>query len=49
MSKIANYREFHRADWPSVELTASGKLESFDFYFDFILQQVVALKTLWDV
>jgi hypothetical protein len=46
--RIEQYREFHRQDWPSVELTTSGTLESFDFYFDFVVQQAGLLKTLWD-
>ncbi len=49
LAKIADYREFHRPDWASVELTVSGKLESFDFYVDFVLQQVQLLKSLWEI
>jgi hypothetical protein len=49
MSKLETYREFHRQDWPSVELTAAGTLEPFDFYFDFVLEQVRLFKTLWEV
>jgi Nucleotidyl transferase AbiEii toxin, Type IV TA system len=46
LAKIEDYREFHRPDWASVELTAAEKLETFDFYFDFVLQQVQLLKSL---
>jgi Nucleotidyl transferase AbiEii toxin, Type IV TA system len=46
--RIEIYREFHRQDWPSVELTTSGTLESFDYYFDFVVEQTKLLKTLWD-
>lgn len=47
LSKIANYREFHRQDWPAVELTVAGQLRSFDFYFDFVTEQSQLLKALW--
>lgn len=49
LAKIKDSREFHRPDWASVELTAAEKLESFDFYFDFALQQVALLKSLWEI
>lgn len=46
---IANQREFHRPDWDSVRLSvAHGALKDFDFYFDFVLQQVALLKALWE-
>lgn len=45
---ISQHREFHRQDWPSVEITVSGDLEDFDFYYDFVLDQVKLLKPLWD-
>jgi predicted nucleotidyltransferase component of viral defense system len=47
LALMEKYREFHRQDWPSVELTTSGKLESFDFCFDFVLGQVKLLEILW--
>lgn len=47
ISKVPEYRDFHRQDWPSVELTVSGKLEAFDFYFDFVLDQTLLLESLW--
>src|SRR5713101_5809271 len=46
--RIEIHREFHRQDWPSVELTTSGALESFDYYFDFVVAQTMLLKALWD-
>jgi hypothetical protein len=48
IAKIPEYREFHRQDWPAVELTVSGKIESFDFYFDFVIEQSQLFKSLWD-
>jgi predicted nucleotidyltransferase component of viral defense system len=46
---MENYRDFHRQDWPSVELTAGENLEAFDFYFDFVIDQIRLLKTFWNV
>jgi hypothetical protein len=46
--RIEVHRDFHRQDWPSVELTTSGALESFDYYFDFVIEQTKLLKSLWD-
>jgi predicted nucleotidyltransferase component of viral defense system len=47
ISRIADYREFHRPDWPSVRLSVSGALQEFDFYFDFVLEQTKLLESLW--
>ena len=49
ISKIKSSQEFHRQDWPSVESTVSGRLESFDFYFDFVLKEAKNLESLWIV
>jgi hypothetical protein len=49
IGKLSDYREFHRPDWPSVEATVSGELESFDFYFDFVLSVTNSLEPLWKV
>lgn len=43
---IANYREFHRLDWPSVEATVSGNLKPFDFYFDYVVRLAQKLESL---
>ncbi|MGA8409982.1 MAG: nucleotidyl transferase AbiEii/AbiGii toxin family protein [Candidatus Acidiferrales bacterium] len=48
LPKIKEYREFHRQDWPAVELTVSGDLKPFDFYFDFVVAQTELLKALWE-
>jgi hypothetical protein len=45
---IGNYREFHRQDWPSVELTTAETLDVFDVYFDFVLEQAHLLQALWE-
>jgi predicted nucleotidyltransferase component of viral defense system len=48
LNNIGNYRDFHRADFPSVAATvkAGVKLEEFDFYFNFVLDIVKKLKSL---
>jgi len=48
---IDNYREFHRVDFPAVTATIKPgeKIESYDFYFDYVLKIVDQLKPLWDV
>jgi predicted nucleotidyltransferase component of viral defense system len=45
--KVADYREFHRQDWAGVEDSVSGELQEFDFYFNFIVQEIRRLKPLW--
>lgn len=47
IDNISAQREFHRPDWPSVEGSTTGKLEGFDFYFDYVVGQTAHLKTLW--
>jgi hypothetical protein len=44
---IRDQREFHRPDWPAVAASVAGPLKEFDFYFDFVVDQVEALKALW--
>lgn len=40
------YREFHRASWDAVEAAVVGeRLESFDFYFDFVWREVERLQS----
>lgn len=48
LAKIETYREFHRQDWSSVELTTPKGIKTFDYYFDFVLDQVWLLKVLWE-
>jgi predicted nucleotidyltransferase component of viral defense system len=47
MGLIGKYRDFHRQDWPSVEVTVGQELKPFDFYFDFVLGIVKKLESLW--
>jgi Nucleotidyl transferase AbiEii toxin, Type IV TA system len=49
IGKLSSQREFHRPDWPSVQDTVGGDLESFDFYFDFVVLTIRSLESLWKV
>jgi predicted nucleotidyltransferase component of viral defense system len=46
---IPRYRDFHQQDWPSVEDSVSERLESFDFYVDFVVRESSKLQPLWIV
>jgi hypothetical protein len=47
---IPGQREFHRPDWDSVRSSmAQDSLKDFDFYFDFVLEQIALLKPLGNV
>jgi hypothetical protein len=46
--QIPRYQEFHKQDWPAVELTVSDKLRDFDFYFGFVIDQTRLLESLWN-
>jgi len=45
---VGAQREFHRPDWPAVVASVGEPLEEFDHYFDFVVNQVERLKTLWE-
>lgn len=47
LPKIREQREFHRPDWTSVRDSANDAVGAFDFYFDFVLDEVERLKSLW--
>ena len=47
LDKIGGQREFHRPDWHAVTASVTGRLEEFDFYFDFVLAAATRLKALW--
>ena len=49
VSRLPQYREFHRPDWPSVEDAVTGRVESYDFYFDFVVDVTKVLEPLWKV
>ena len=37
-------REFHRVGWPEVVGSVPGKLQSFDYYYDAVIEEVAALS-----
>lgn len=47
ISRIAEYREYHRVDWESVKQSVTGELEDFDYYFDSLLERAKSLESLW--
>lgn len=49
IGKIPEYREYHRADFVAVRDTVKSqvKLREYDFYFDYVVAKLNALKTLW--
>lgn len=46
LDRLSESREFHRTDWPSVTNAATGRIESFDFYFDYVVAWVKRLRNL---
>ena len=51
IGKIAQYREYHRPDFTSVEATVklNIRLKTFDFYFDYLADKCKCLKPLWEI
>ncbi len=48
IGRIAGSREFHRPDWPAVRDSVSKQLESFDTYFDWLVEELQKLEPLGD-
>ena len=49
LGRIADQREFHRPDWDSVRNSSNNpNLAGFDGYFNFVVEQVNSMKTLWE-
>lgn len=46
--RIPEHREFHRPDWHSVVQSVSQDLEEYDVYFDWLVEEIRRLHTLWD-
>jgi hypothetical protein len=44
---MSDQREVHRPDWPAVVAAVAESLNDFEFYFDFVVEQVATLETLW--
>ncbi|MBK8098791.1 MAG: nucleotidyl transferase AbiEii/AbiGii toxin family protein [Planctomycetes bacterium] len=50
LGDIENSREFHEVDWPAVANSiAPFENRGFDFYFDFVVREVIKLEPLWIV
>jgi predicted nucleotidyltransferase component of viral defense system len=47
LAQVGDQREVHRPDWPAVVAAVAQRLNDFDFYFDFVVDRIAALKTLW--
>ena len=49
LGKIKDQKEFHRPDWDSVKISSNNdKLAEFDYYFNFVVEQVNSMKALWE-
>lgn len=48
LGRIGEFREFHRPDWESVRTSTKGELQSFDHYFNYVLNLVSLMKPLWN-
>ena len=49
LTQINNTREFHRADWDSVKVAVYGDVFEFDYYFEFVVEEVNRLNALWKI
>jgi len=47
ISTLESQREFHRSDWASVQDAVRKSLRDYDYYFDYIIEEVRALQPLW--
>jgi len=46
--EIRRTRDFHAPDWPSVQVSTTGTLNDFDFYFEFVATLAERLEPLWN-
>ncbi len=47
LPKIPKVRDFHSEDWHAVRDSVMGDVFEFDFYFDFVVEEVSRLHALW--
>ncbi|MEQ1802575.1 MAG: nucleotidyl transferase AbiEii/AbiGii toxin family protein [Gammaproteobacteria bacterium] len=47
LGEIHRYRDFHEPDWPAVEISISGQHETYDFYFNQVVELASSLEALW--
>ncbi|HEY1174251.1 MAG TPA: hypothetical protein VGH19_22990 [Verrucomicrobiae bacterium] len=45
LNRLPEQKAFHREDWPSVIASTFKQPESFDFYFDYVVELGRRLKT----
>lgn len=49
LGKIKDQKEFHRPDWDSVKASSNNpEFAEFDYYFNFVVEQVNSMKALWE-
>ena len=50
LGKVRDQREFHRPDFQSVQDTVpiGTTLESYDFYFDYVVERISGLQAFWE-
>jgi predicted nucleotidyltransferase component of viral defense system len=46
ITRISEYRDFHRQDWPSVEASVAGEIRIFEYYFETVLKETAKITTL---
>jgi hypothetical protein len=52
LSGIEQYKERHRAGFPAVRASVKPGIrveEDFDFYFNYLVQKVAELHSLWEI
>lgn len=47
IGRLDEQRDFHRTEWPAVVNAVSVTLRDFDYYFDYILEEVRVLEPIW--
>lgn len=47
IGQISDYFDFHKPDFEDVRGTIVGKVESFEFYFNYVVKHAEKLKPLW--
>jgi predicted nucleotidyltransferase component of viral defense system len=49
LRKLASSRAFHQSGWAAVENSVPLGLRSYDYYFDFVIEQAEKLEPLWSI
>lgn len=48
LALISDTRDFHEPDWDSVRATVVGAVLDFEVYFDFVVEEIAKLKSVWN-